>query len=252
MSAQPSAQAVPESPPAQGEGGALPRHIAVIMDGNGRWATARSLPRVAGHKAGVEAVRRLVRAAGHRGLSALTLFSFSTENWSRPAAEVSELMRLLRFFIRSDLAELHGRNIRIRIIGEREDLPTDLLALLNEAETKTQHNTGMTLVIAFNYGARQEITRAARALARRVADGSLEPEAITPEQLEAVMDTAGLPDPDLIIRTSGEQRISNFLLWQAAYAEFVFLPILWPDFDEAALDSALAEFAQRKRRYGGL
>ncbi|CAN1562605.1 UppS Undecaprenyl pyrophosphate synthase [Rhabdaerophilaceae bacterium] len=252
MSAQPSAQALPECPPAHGAGRAAPRHIAVIMDGNGRWATARSMPRAAGHKAGVEAVRRMVRAVANRGISTLTLFSFSTENWSRPATEVAELMRLLRFFIRSDLAELHANNIRIRIIGERNDLSADIASLLHEAESKTVHNTGMTLVIAFNYGARQEITRAVRAIAQRVQAGAITADSITPEILDAHMDTAGLPDPDLIIRTSGEQRISNFLLWQAAYAEFVFVPTLWPDFDETALDLALAEFAQRKRRFGGL
>lgn len=252
MPAQPSAHNLLDGAPQAGNGNGFPRHVAVIMDGNGRWATARSLPRLAGHKAGVETVRRMVRALASRHVSVLTLFAFSTENWTRPESEISELMRLLRFFIRSDLAELHANNIRIRIIGERDNLQPDLLALLEEAESTTAGNTGMNLVVAFNYGARQEIARAARQLAEKVAAGTLSPRDVTVESLGAELDTADLPDPDLIIRTSGEQRISNFLLWQAAYAEFVFLPVLWPDFDDAALDLALQEFAQRKRRFGGL
>jgi undecaprenyl diphosphate synthase len=230
----------------------MPRHIAIIMDGNGRWATSRSLPRVAGHKAGVDAVRRLVRIVAARRIDILTLFAFSTENWSRPEAEISELMRLLRYFIRSDLAELHANNIRIRIIGERENLSPDLIGLLDEAESTTAGNAGMTLVVAFNYGARQEIARAARKLAMEAAAGHLDPAQIDADRIDQNLDTAGLAEPDLIIRTSGEQRISNFLLWQAAYAEFVFSPVLWPDFDERALDEALNEFGQRKRRFGGL
>lgn len=235
-----------------GDSNGVPRHVAVIMDGNGRWATSRSLPRLAGHKAGVETVRQMVRAFAKRGISVLTLFAFSTENWTRPENEIFELMRLLRFFIRSDLAELHANNVRIRIIGERDNLQPDLLALLDEAESTTSGNTGLNLVVAFNYGARQEIARSARKLAQKVASGAISPADVTVESLEAGLDTADLPDPDLIIRTSGEQRISNFLLWQAAYAEFVFLPVLWPDFDEPALDLALQDFAQRKRRFGGL
>lgn len=252
MSAQPSANTVQDGSPQVGAGNGAPRHVAIIMDGNGRWATARSLPRLAGHKAGVETVRRMVRALAKRGISVLTLFAFSTENWTRPQSEISELMRLLRFFIRSDLAELHASNIRIRIIGERDNLQPDLLALLEEAESTTAANTGMSLAVAFNYGARQEIARAARGLAEKVASGQMKPADVTAESLGAELDTADLPDPDLIIRTSGEQRISNFLLWQAAYSEFVFLPVLWPDFDEVALDLALQDFAQRKRRFGGL
>jgi undecaprenyl diphosphate synthase len=252
LPAQPSAHDELVGAAQPGSGNGLPRHVAVIMDGNGRWATSRSLPRLAGHKAGVETVRRMVRAFAKRGVSVLTLFAFSTENWTRPESEISELMRLLRFFIRSDLAELHANNVRIRIIGERGNLQPDLLALLEEAESTTSGNTGLTLVVAFNYGARQEIARAARTLAGRVAAGEIKPDDVTVESLEAGLDTADLPDPDLIIRTSGEQRISNFLLWQAAYAEFVFLPVLWPDFDETALDLALQDFARRKRRFGGL
>lgn len=228
------------------------RHLAVIMDGNGRWATSRMLPRFAGHKAGVEAVRRLVKACTQRGIDFLTIFSFSTENWTRPAEEVMELMRLLRLFIRSDLATLHKQNVRIRIIGAREGVPSDLLTLLDEAISVTADNTGLTLVVAFNYGARQEILRATRALALKVAQGQLAPDAISNAEFESALDTAGIPDPDLIIRTSGEQRISNFLLWQAAYAELVFLPILWPDFDERALDDALHVFSTRVRRFGGI
>lgn len=228
------------------------RHLAVIMDGNGRWATGRGLPRVAGHRAGVEAVRQLVRNVTERGIRYLTLYSFSTENWSRPAAEVSELMRLLKLFIRADLAKLHAQNVRIRIIGEREGLSPDIAGLLDEAEKVTAANEGLTLIIAFNYGARQEILRAAAALARDIAAGTCAASTLTPDDLARHLDTSGIPDPDLIIRTSGEQRISNFLLWQAAYAEFVFLPVLWPDFDASALDAALRIFADRTRRFGGL
>ncbi|MCU0819425.1 MAG: isoprenyl transferase [Beijerinckiaceae bacterium] len=222
------------------------------MDGNGRWAQQRSLPRIAGHRAGVEAVRRLVRLTRERQIEVLTLYSFSTENWSRPEAEVSELMRLLRFFIRSDLADLHRNNVQVRIIGEREGLAPEIVSLLDEAESTTAANTGLKLVVAFNYGARQEMTRAVRHLAGEVAAGRLSAKDISAERISAELDTRDLPDPDLIIRTSGEQRISNFLLWQAAYAEFVFLPILWPDFDAAAYDDALGEFARRQRRFGGV
>ncbi|MCA0406412.1 MAG: isoprenyl transferase [Proteobacteria bacterium] len=236
--------------PGAGEG--TPRHVAIIMDGNGRWATKRSLPRVAGHRAGMEAVRRVVRAADARGISFLTLFSFSTENWARPAEEVSELMGLLKFFIRSDLAALHRQNVRIRVIGAREGLAREIVALLDEAEGLTRANTGLTLVIAFNYGARAEIAAAARHLAAEVAAGRLAPEAITEGLLGEALPSADIPDPDLLIRTSGEQRISNFLLWQSAYAEFYFTPVLWPEFDDAALDEALSAFAGRKRRFGGL
>lgn len=228
------------------------RHLAFIMDGNGRWATRRGLPRVAGHRAGLETVRRLVRASIERGIDFLTIFSFSTENWTRPAEEVGELMSLLKFFIRSDLSTLKRQNVRVRIIGEREGLKPELLALLVEAEATTRDNTGLTLIVAFNYGSRAEIARAARTLAAEVAAGRLAPEAITEERIAAALDTAGIPDPDLLIRSSGEQRISNFLLWQSAYTEFVFTPVLWPDFDEAALDAALAEYGQRHRRFGGI
>jgi undecaprenyl diphosphate synthase len=231
---------------------APPAHVAIIMDGNGRWAAKRMLPRFEGHRRGVDALRRAVRAAGELGIRYLTLYSFSSENWSRPKSEVDDLMGLLKRFIRNDLAELHASNVRVRIIGEREDLEGEILGLMAEAEDLTRANTGLTLVVAFNYGARQEIARAARRLAEAVAAGDLSPAAITTETLAGNLDTAGIPDPDLVIRTSGEQRLSNFLLWQAAYAEFVFLPVLWPDFDRAVFETALREYAGRERRFGGL
>ncbi len=222
------------------------------MDGNGRWAASRSLPRVEGHRRGVEAVRRTVRAAGDLGIEFLTLYSFSIENWSRPPNEVSDLIGLLKRFIRIDLADLHRSQVRVRIIGIREGLSADLVNLLDEAEELTRHNKGLTLVIAFNYGARQEIADAARALAKKVQAGLLDPDAIGPDDIAAHLYTSGIPDPDLIIRTSGEQRLSNFLLWQAAYSEFVFMPIHWPEFDAAALQEALREYGSRERRFGGL
>jgi undecaprenyl diphosphate synthase len=231
---------------------AAPRHVAVIMDGNGRWAKSRGLPRTEGHRRGVEALRKTVRAAGEIGIGVLTIFSFSSENWGRPAAEVRDLMGLLRRFIRHDLAELHASNVRVRIIGEREDLDPEILRLLVEAEELTRRNTGLVLVVAFNYGARQEIARAARRIARMVAAGTLGPDAVTADLIGQHLDLPDLPEPDLIIRTSGEQRLSNFLLWQAAYSELVFLPIHWPDFDRAALETALAEYRRRERRFGGL
>jgi undecaprenyl diphosphate synthase len=228
-----------------------PTHVGIIMDGNGRWAKARGLPRIEGHRRGVEAVRRAVRSAAELGLRYLTIYSFSSENWSRPAAEVSDLMGLLKRFIRNDLADLHRNNIKVRIIGLRHNLSVDLRAMLNEAEELTRGNSGLTLVVAFNYGARQEIVEAARKLALEAAAGTLDPAAIDEAALAARLDTSGIPDPDLVIRTSGEQRLSNFLLWQAAYAEFVFLPMHWPDFDHAAFESALAQYAARERRFGG-
>ena len=230
----------------------VPRHVGIIMDGNGRWASARGLPRVEGHRRGVEALRKTVRAASDLGVGFLTIFSFSSENWSRPQSEVRDLMLLLRRFIRNDLAELHKSNVRVRIIGERDDLSDDIRGLLEEAEDLTRHNDGLTLVVAFNYGARQEIARAARRLAVEVAQGRLAPEAITPELLAQHLDAPTIPDPDVIIRTSGEQRLSNFLLWQAAYSEFVFVPLHWPDFDRTALEGAIAEYRRRERRFGGL
>ncbi|MEI7804505.1 MAG: isoprenyl transferase [Hyphomicrobiales bacterium] len=229
-----------------------PRHVAIIMDGNGRWAAARGLPRAEGHRRGVEALRRTVRAAGELGVRYLTIFSFSAENWSRPAAEISELMGLLRRFIRHDLAELHGNNVRVRVIGERESLDPEIRKLITEAEELTKANNGLTLVIAFNYGSRQEIARAAQRMAAEAAAGRLQASDVTAEKLASFLDAPDVPDPDLIIRTSGEQRLSNFLLWQAAYSELVFLPIYWPEFDRTALENAILEFHRRERRFGGL
>jgi undecaprenyl diphosphate synthase len=231
---------------------AVPHHVAIIMDGNGRWAAARGLPRVEGHRRGVEALRRTIRAAGEIGIRIITIFSFSSENWSRPAAEVGELMGLLRRFIRNDLAELHKSGVRVRIIGERAGLEADIGRLLIEAEELTKNNTGLTLVVAFNYGARQEIASAARRAAEAVAQGTLKPQDITVDTIAGFLDTADMPDPDLIIRTSGEQRLSNFLLWQSAYSELVFVPANWPDFDRATLEGAIREYRQRERRFGGL
>ncbi|MGH6767802.1 MAG: isoprenyl transferase [Xanthobacteraceae bacterium] len=231
---------------------AVPRHVAIIMDGNGRWAAARGLPRSEGHRRGVEALRRTVRAAGDIGIGILTIFSFSAENWARPASEIRDLMGLLRRFVRHDLAELHKNGVHVRVIGERGDLDPEIRKLLEEAEELTRYNDKLTLVVAFNYGARQEIARAAQRLAAKVAAGELPAEAITAEGLSAHLDAPELPDPDLIIRTSGEQRLSNFLLWQAAYSELVFVPTYWPDFDRAALESAITEYRRRERRFGGL
>ncbi len=229
-----------------------PRHVAIIMDGNGRWAAARGLPRAEGHRRGVEALRRVVRAASELGIEYLTIFSFSSENWSRPASEIRDLFGLLRRFIRNDLATLHRDGVRVRVIGERVGLEPDIAALLQEAEDLTRANTRLTLVVAFNYGSRQEIAAAARQLAREVAEGRRDIASIDETALESYLDTSGVPDPDLIVRTSGELRLSNFLLWQAAYSELVFVPIHWPDFDKAALEQALAEYARRERRFGGL
>ncbi len=230
----------------------VPEHIAIIMDGNGRWAKSRGLPRAAGHRAGVEALRATVRAAGDLGISWLTVYAFSSENWSRPRAEVSDLMALLKLFIRRDLAELHRNGVRVRMIGDRVGLEPEIAALIHEAEALTALNSELNLVIAFNYGGRDEIARAARAMAESVAEGRLDPAAITPETFATHLDTAGIPDPELVIRTSGEQRLSNFLLWQAAYSEFVFLPCRWPDFGRADLLHAIDVYNERERRFGGV
>ncbi|MBU2326839.1 MAG: isoprenyl transferase [Alphaproteobacteria bacterium] len=230
----------------------VPQHVAIIMDGNGRWANARGLPRTLGHRKGVEAVRETVKAAGEAGISFLTLFAFSSENWRRPEAEVNELFGLLKAFIRRDLAELHRSGVRVRVIGDRLNLRDDILSLLLEAEETTADNTAMTLVIAFNYGSRDEIARAAARLAVEVRAGRLDPSQIDAQKLNDFLDTAGIPDPDLVIRTSGEERLSNFLLWQAAYAELMFVPDFWPDFTPALFDSVLERYAARDRRFGGL
>ena len=230
----------------------VPRHVAIIMDGNGRWALGRGLPRAAGHRMGVEAVRRTVRAAAEIGVRYLTLFSFSSENWARPASEIDDLFGLMKRFVRRDLSELNENDIRVRVIGEREGVNGELLSLIDEAVALTRDNTRLDLVIAFNYGSRAEIAKAARRLAQRVAEGTIRPEDITPDALANALDTQGLPDPDLMIRTSGELRLSNFLLWQSAYTEFVFLEACWPDFGRELLQQAIDEFGRRERRFGRL
>jgi undecaprenyl diphosphate synthase len=229
-----------------------PRHVAIIMDGNGRWARDRGLPRTLGHRQGVEAVRRTVRASIELGISYLTIFSFSSENWKRPLEEIDDLMGLMKRFIRRDLADLHKAGVRIRMIGERQQVDSELMSLIDEAVEVTASNTVMTLIIAFNYGARGEIAWAARRLAEAVAAGTMTASDITEERLGNALGTAGVPDPDLLIRTSGEMRLSNFLLWQTAYTEFVFLDTYWPDFDRAVLEGAIAEYRARERRFGGL
>lgn len=228
-----------------------PQHVAIIMDGNGRWAKARGLPRTAGHERGVEALRRTVEAAGDLGIKYLTVFSFSTENWRRPAAEVNMLFGLLKAYVQRDLQRLKDEGVRIRVIGQRESLPADIAVLVTRAETETAANTRFHLTIAFNYGARDEILRAAEKYARSIAAGQGEGP-LTEEAFSGFMDTRDLPDPDLLIRTSGEYRISNFLLWQAAYAELLFLDVLWPDFGRAHLESALEKFNERERRFGAV
>jgi undecaprenyl diphosphate synthase len=230
----------------------LPGHIAFIMDGNGRWAAERGLPRAEGHRRGVESLRKTLRAARELGIGIITVYAFSSENWARPATEVSALMGLLRRFIRNDLAELHEAGVQIAIIGERAGLEPDICRLLDEAEKLTLHNTRQKLVIAFNYGSRHEIVGAARDLAREVKAGRLDPEAIDEALLTSRLQTASWADPDLIIRTSGEIRLSNFLLWQAAYSELVFQNIFWPDYDGKALEAAIAEYQARERRFGGV
>ena len=231
---------------------AVPRHVAIIMDGNGRWAARRGLPRSAGHKAGVDALRRAVRAAADLGIEYLTIYSFSSENWSRPATEVSFLLDLLRRFIRQDVAELHHSGVKIKIVGSRDDLEPGMVSLLDDAERLTQENSKLNLVVAFNYGSRQEISRAVSAIAGKIARGEISAAEILPELITQNLDTAGIPDPDLLIRTGGEQRISNFLLWQCAYTEFVFVEEFWPDFTQEIFARALDEYRLRDRRFGGI
>jgi undecaprenyl diphosphate synthase len=236
--------------PANPDAGAGPQHVAIIMDGNGRWAKARGLPRVAGHRRGADAVRRVVRGAGELGIPVLTLFAFSTENWARPADEVADLMGLLRHYLRSELDELRKNGARLRVIGNREGLAADIVRDIADAENMTAGNARIDVNICINYGARDEILRATRRLAQRVAAGEIPVADIDQKSFERELLTVGLPDPDLLIRTSGEQRISNFLLWQLAYTELVFLPVAWPDFDAEHLDRAILEFSRRERRYG--
>ena len=238
---------MPEKPPSH-----LPKHVAIIMDGNGRWAKKRYLPREAGHYAGMSAVRETVRAACDMGLENLTLFAFSSENWKRPKTEVGALMGLFRAYFRSDMDELVERNVRMRIIGHRGRVANDIQQMIQDSESRTAKNTGMNLTFAFDYGGKEEIVAAVQELARAAKDGRLDPETITPELFASRLFTSALPEPDLVIRTSGEHRLSNFLLWQSAYAELLFLDTLWPDFDRAALTAALEQFAARERRFGAL
>ena len=227
-----------------------PVHVGIIMYGNGRWAQSRGLPRIAGHRQGAESVRRAVKASVDLGVRYLTLYGFSNENWKRPEAEVSALMGLLRLYLRQEIEELHRMGVRIRFIGQRQRLAPDIVSLIGEAESRTVENTNLTLVVALSYGARQEITEAARAIAAKVKSGELELSCIDEDVLAAHLETVNIPDPDLVIRTSGEQRVSNFLLWQLAYAELVFTDTHWPDFSRSDLEEAINEFHRRERRYG--
>ena len=229
---------------------ALPRHIAIIMDGNGRWAKARGLPRIAGHRRGAEAVRRTLVAAGELGVPYLTLFGFSSENWKRPLDEIDDLMGLLRHYLRGEIAELHKNGVRLRVIGDKGRLSPDIVAMITNAEALTRNNQGTNLTIALSYGGRAEIAAATRTIAAKVAAGELALTAIDEELIARHLFTADLPDPDLLIRTSGEQRLSNFLLWQCAYAELVFTKTLWPDFGRDDLEAAIADYCCRERRYG--
>ena len=229
----------------------VPRHVAIIMDGNGRWAKARGLPRAAGHRQGAEAARKVLRAAGEAGVECLTLYAFSSENWRRPEDEINDLMGLLRLYISRELDALHREGVRLVILGDHKAFMVDIAKMVDHALTRTAGNDRMTLAIALNYGSRAELTQAARRIAQRVAKGEIAAGDVDEAAVEAELDTAGLPPLDLLIRTSGEQRLSNFLLWQAAYAELLFVDTLWPDFDGEALGAALAAYAGRDRRFGG-
>ena len=230
--------------------GVLPRHIAIIMDGNGRWARSRGLPRIAGHRRGAEAVRRTLTAASELGIPYLTLFGFSSENWKRPLDEVDDLMGLLRHYLRGEIADLHRNSVRLRVIGEIARLSPDIVTLIDNAEALTRDNSGINLTIALSYGGRAEIAAAVRAIAAEVKAGQMPLDAVDEDLIARHLFTADLPDPDLLIRTSGEQRISNFLLWQCAYAELVFTKTLWPDFGRADLEQAITDYCCRERRYG--
>ncbi len=246
MTGEPAAQPAPLA----ASGAEVPRHVAIIMDGNGRWAAARGLPKVAGHRAGAKAVRRAVEAAIRQGVDWLTLYAFSSENWRRPEAEVSDLTGLLRHYLRHEVAELHAEGVRMRVIGERERFDDDLRHELSRAERLTAGNVRLNLTVALSYGGRSELVAAARAIAQAVRDGRLDPESIDEAAIERFLFTAGMPDPDLVIRTSGECRLSNFLLWQSAYAELAFPDVMWPDFSDVHFASALAEYGRRERRFG--
>lgn len=227
-----------------------PCHVAIIMDGNGRWAKSRGLPRAVGHERGVEALRRVVENAGQFGITHMTLFSFSTENWRRPADEVSALFGLLKTFVKRDLKRLHNEGVCVKVIGRRQGLPEDIRTLVDGAEALTQNNTRFHLSIAFNYGGREELVRTVQAIGAKVAAGELSPEDISEDTISEHLDTFGYPDPDLLIRTSGECRISNFLLWQLAYSEMIFMDVFWPDFDASHLGAAMEQFRSRERRFG--
>ena len=228
------------------------QHVAIIMDGNGRWAKKRGLPRTAGHKRGVETVKEIVMAANDLGLPYLTIFSFSSENWSRPKPEIDELMRLMKLFLEKEQEELHRSDIRVKMIGAPLDQTSEVYAMIKQAEEQTANNKGLQLTVAFNYGGRNEIVRAAQKLGEKVASGQLSPRDINEQNFEQALDTYGIPDPDLLIRTSGEYRISNFLLWQLAYAEFVFLDCNWPEFNKEKFQEAIDIYHSRDRRYGGV
>ena len=236
---------------AQSDGKAVPRHVAIIMDGNGRWAKQRGLPRVAGHRAGAEAVRRALQAAADQGVEVLTIYAFSSENWRRSEEEISDLTALMRFYLERELKTLEKERVRLKLIGDYSAFGPELVERLERAVERTSNNTRLTLVIALNYGSRAEIAAAARKLAAKVAAGDLQPSEIDEDAIEGELQTRDLPELDLLIRTSGEVRLSNFLLWQAAYAELLFLDILWPDFDERTFADALERFASRQRRFGG-
>ena len=231
--------------------GSIPRHVAIIMDGNGRWAARRNLPRSAGHRAGAEAVRKTLRAAGEAGVEVLTLYAFSSENWRRSEEEVNDLKGLMAYYVDKELDAIHREGVRVKLIGDPAAFGPQLVERLERAVARTAENRRLTLVVALNYGARSEIAAAARKLGEEVASGSRDPASIDEQALDMALDTAELPPLDLLIRTSGEKRLSNFLLWQAAYAELLFVDVLWPDFDETAFNMALSEFAGRQRRFGG-
>jgi undecaprenyl diphosphate synthase len=252
LGAEQATEGEPLVPPAAAAAadGCPPAHVAIIMDGNGRWAQARGLPRLAGHRAGAQAVRRVVESAIGHGISWITLYAFSSENWSRPQREVLDLTGLLRLYLQSEVTELATQGVRLRFIGERDRFGADIVAALADAEAATAANSRLNLTLALSYGGRAEIAAAARTAARAAAAGQLDPESLDEKGFAALLSTAGMPDPDLIIRTSGEQRLSNFLLWQSAYAELLFLDVLWPDFGPAHFASAIAEYAHRERRFG--
>ncbi len=230
----------------------IPSHIAFIMDGNGRWAAGRGLPRLMGHRKGAEALQSVIRAGRDFGVRIMTFYCFSTENWDRSQTEVDALMSLLRRYLENDLDELHEASVRLKVIGDRKRLPDDIVTLIDRAERETADNRAMMACMAISYGSRQEITHAAQRLAEKVAKGILNPADLTPNHLTRELDTAGIPDPDLLVRTSGEMRISNFLLWQMAYSEIIFLDKYWPDFTAQDLRSVIAEYQKRDRRYGVL